>query len=183
LSVSSAPLWAAAVVSVQPSTLTVTTGQTFSLAVDVTGITDLYGYQFDLYFNPAILSAVSVSEGTFLASGGPTIFVPGTIDDVGGTITYNADILESATSGVNGSGTLVNVAFQALTTGSSSVQIENLLALNSFGEGIVASETDSAVLVVSSAAPEPENSLLGAIGFGLLMVWRMVECGVAKKKR
>jgi general secretion pathway protein D len=165
LLVPSAPLWADAVISVDPPAPVVAPGQTFSLAVDVAGVSDLYGYQFDLYFNPAILSALSVSEGPFLSSGGSTFFLPGTIDNTGGTITDNGDILETAISGVSGSGTLLNFSFQALSVGDSSVQIENLTALNSFGEGLVFDQADSVVTVAGAAAPEPAMGLLFAAGF------------------
>src|SRR5580693_6858462 len=50
-------------------------GDTFEVEVDVTGITDLYAFQFDLTFDPTLLSAVSVTEGAFLPSGGTTFFI------------------------------------------------------------------------------------------------------------
>ncbi len=164
LLVPSAPLWADAVISLDPAAPVVSPGQTFSLTVDVTGVSDLYGYQLDLYFNPAIVSALSVTEGSFLTAGGSTIFLPGTINNVAGTFSSNADILETAVSGVTGSGTLLDFSFQALNPGDSSVQIENLTALNSFGEGLVLSTADSVVTVVGTAAPEPANGLLLAAG-------------------
>ena len=129
--------------------------------MQISGATDLYGYQFDLGFNSAVLSATSVTEGAFLATGGPTIFLPGTIDNVGGAITANADILNGAVSEVNGSGDLLDVTFQALTPGLSSVQIFNVLALNSFGEGPTVTTTGSTVTV---ATPEPRTGPLLAAG-------------------
>jgi len=147
----------AGTISLQPNAPTVTVGQTFTLSVDITGATDLYGYQFDLGFDPTILKAVSVSEGAFLGTGGPTIFLPGTIDNVGGSITANADILNGAVSGVNGDGDLLDVTFQALAGGSSDVQIFNLFALNSFGQGLTVTTEGSLVTVLT---PEPGTGLL-----------------------
>jgi len=146
------------VMSVQPGTLAVTAGQGFTLSVQISGVSDLYGYQFDLGFDSAVLSATSVTEGPFLATGGPTIFLPGVIDNVGGSITENADILDGAVSGVDGSGTLLDVSFQALAAGSSTVQLFNVIALNSFGEGIDVTTSGSTVTV--TAAPEPAPGLL-----------------------
>jgi len=37
------------------------------------GVSKLYAAQFDLQFNPTVLSAVSVTEGNFLRSGGVTL--------------------------------------------------------------------------------------------------------------
>ena len=157
----------AGTISVQPATRAVSAGQTFTLSVQISGATDLYGYQFDLGFNPAVLAATSVTEGAFLATGGPTIFLPGTIDNVGGSITANADILNGALSGVNGSGDLLDVTFRALTAGSSGVQIFNLFALNSFGQGLTETIAGSTVTVSAGSVPEPGTGLLLAAG----MVW------------
>ncbi len=158
----------AGTISVLPATPSVTVGQSFTLSMQISGATDLYGYQFDLGFNPTVLAATSVTEGAFLPTGGPTIFLPGTIDNVGGSITTNADILNGAVSGVNGSGDLLDVTFQALTSGSSSVQIFNLIALNSFGQGLTETTAGSTVTVTAAATPEPGTGLLlvaGLLGF------------------
>jgi hypothetical protein len=158
-------------ISIQPATPAVTAGQSFTLSVQISGATDLYGYQFDLGFDSAVLAATSVTEGPFLATGGPTIFLPGTIDNVGGAITANADILNGAVSGVNGSGDLLDVTFHALTPGASSVQIFNLFALNSFGEGLTVTTAGSAVTV---ATPEPGTGPFLAAGvIGLFAFLRL----------
>ncbi len=165
LFVASTPLLAATI-SVEPATLGVTAGQSFVLTVQVSGAADLYGYQFDVGFNSAVVAATSVTEGPFLAGGGPTVFVPGTIDNVGGSISANADILEGVVSGVNGSGTLLDVSFKALAAGSSTVQLFNVIALNSFGQGLTLTTSSSTVTVTASGTPEPGTSLL--LGCGIL---------------
>ena len=163
----------AATISVQPVMLGVTAGQTFMLTVQVSGASDLYGYQFDLGFDPTVLAAAAVTEGPFLGSGGPTIFVPGAIDNVGGSITANADILNGPLSGVNGSGTLLNASFHALAAGTSSVSLFNVIALNSFGQGLNLSTSGSTVTVTASGGvPEPGTGLLlgaGAVGLFALL--------------
>lgn len=164
----------AGTIAVQPSAPTVTVGQTFTLSVDISGAADLYAYQFDLGFDPTVLQAISVTEGAFLGTGGPTIFLPGTIDNVGGSITFNADILNGAVSGVNGSGDLLDVTFQALAVGSSGVQIFNLIALDSFGLGQDETTAGSTVTVSASSVPEPETGLLLAAGMvGLFALLRL----------
>ncbi len=145
---------------VQPATNSVTAGQTFTLSVDISAVTDLYGYQFDVGFDPTVLEALSVSEGSFLPTGGATFFIPGTIDNVGGTISANADILEGAVSGVSGSGDLLDVSFLALAAGSSSVDVFNVLALNSLGQGIALTTTGADITVTAAPVPEPASSLL-----------------------
>ena len=147
----------------QPAAPTETVGQSFTLSINISGASDLYGYQFDLGFNSAILKATAVTEGAFLGTGGSTIFLPGTIDNVGGSITANADILDGAVSGVNGNGDLLDVTFQALTAGSSGVQVFNVIALNSFGQGLTETTAGSTV-TVSAGVPEPGAGLLLAAG-------------------
>jgi Cohesin domain len=164
----------ASAISVEPATLVVTPGQSFTLSVEISGITDLYGYQFDLGFNSSVLEATSVTEGAFLSTGGSTIFLPGAIDNVGGSITSNADILNGAVSGVNGSGDLLDVTFQALAPGSSSVQVFNLIALNSFGQGLTVTTAGS---TVSVSTPEPGTGVLLATGMiGFFAFLRLRPC-------
>ncbi len=86
-------LWAASVTalaspvfSVQPLSAPVLQGASFYLDVNVADVTDLYAFQFDLGFDPTILSAVAVAEGPFLSSGGSTFFLPGIIDNAAGTM-------------------------------------------------------------------------------------------------
>jgi hypothetical protein len=156
-------------ISVEPAAMDVTVGQTFTLSVQATGVTDLYAYQFDIGFNSAVLSAISVSEGAFLPTGGATIFLPGTIDNVGGSITANADILDGAVAGVTGNGDLLDVTFHALTAGSSSVQVFNLFALDSFGLGLDLPIDNATVTVTAATTPEPGTWLpVSFIILGLL---------------
>lgn len=138
-----------AVLSVVPFSGSVTAGQQFTVGVYVTGPTishngqtipsdvdDLSSFQFDLAFNcsvsggnstscqpgQSILSALSVTEGGFLTNGGTnaTFFEPGTIDNAAGTISSIADV---GLSGVTGSGYLVDITFQALQAGTTSIAI------------------------------------------------------------
>ena len=98
-------------------TLDVILGQIFSVDIDITNVTDLYAFQFDLEFAPGVLSAVAVTEGGFLPSGGTTAFVPGTIDNFGGSITSTGDSLIGMIPGVNDSGVLATVDFLAVGVG------------------------------------------------------------------
>ncbi|HZY63248.1 MAG TPA: cohesin domain-containing protein [Edaphobacter sp.] len=140
--------FADAVLSVVTPTA-VNVGQTFTVGIYVTGpsvihsghtytsdVTDLDAFQFDLAFNcsvltsnptgcqpgASVLNALSVTEGDFLPQGGanPTFFEPGTIDNTAGEISMIGDV---GAEGVTGSGTLVNITFQALSPGMTSIAI------------------------------------------------------------
>lgn len=168
------PAWADLVI--QPATTTVNTTQTFSLDVAVINVTDLYAFQFDLGFDPNVLSVTNVGEGPFLPSGGSTFFIPGTIDNVGGTVSFNADTLEGPIPGVTGNGVLVTFDFTPVTAGTSTVSIFNVILLDSSGAGINTNTQDGTVTVsATSAIPEPSSLLLlfGGLG-GLICRRRMI---------
>src|ERR1700732_272328 len=77
-----------AVISIQPSATNESVGNNFTLNVDISGVTDLAAFQFDIGFNPAVLSANGITEGSLLPSGRSTFFIPGTIDNGAGTIAF-----------------------------------------------------------------------------------------------
>lgn len=141
--------FADAVLTVVPPASSFNTGQIFTVGIYVTGptvihsghtytsdVTDLNSFQFDLAFNcsvltsdptgcqpgASVLNALSVSEGDFLSQGGanPTFFEPGVIDNTAGEISLIGDV---GAFGVTGSGNLINITFQALTAGTTSIAI------------------------------------------------------------
>jgi adhesin HecA-like repeat protein len=147
---------AQAVLSIDPTTQTTSTGTVVTVDVDISNVTDLYGYQFDLTFNPSVLQAVSSSEGPFLASGGSTFFIPGTNDNVGGTVAATADTLLTAVGGVSGSGVLAVFTFDAIGNGTSTLGIQNELLLDS-NINIISDTTKSgSVTATSGAVAAPE---------------------------
>ena len=163
----SSPAFSDAILSVQPSVTTANPGDVFSINIDVSGVTDLYAFQFDLTFDPSILSGLDTSEGSFLPQGGSTIFIPGAIDNVVGTVTFTADTLAGLGPGASGDGTLASLLFQSLSSGSSPIDLSNVILLDSSGGDISASLINGSVTV-----PEPGILLLLATSLGALWVGR-----------
>ena len=162
------------VLSVDPGSQTVTAGTDFTVDVNIANVSGLYGYQFDLSFNPSVLSAVSSSEGSFLTKGGSTFFIPGTNDNTHGVVSGTADTLLSNSKGASGSGNLVVFTFDAIKSGFSAITISGAELINSSFGSISSSTTGGSVTVGGMKAPEIDpSSALGAITLlagGLLLL-------------
>jgi hypothetical protein len=145
------------------SPLTLSLGDSFAADVNISNVTNLYGFQLDFNFNPAALHATDVLEGAFLPSGGTTFFIPGAIDNNAGSVGFNADTLLSAVSGVNGGGRLLQFDFIATGVGTSSLNLGNVLLLDSSGNEIASSITNTSVTVAGTGnvhTPEPSVYIL-----------------------
>jgi len=164
---------AAPILSIDPSTSTVNQGDTFFFDINITNVIDLYGFQFDILYDSTVLTANEITEGTFLAVGGPTFFFPGT--NTPGNLSFTEGFLAGAVPGVSGDGTLARVSFTAASGGSSSISLAdiNLLLLDSNLNPIDAGTLDARVDVnASSTAPVPEPGTLMLVGSGVAMAWR-----------
>ena len=175
-----------AVVSVQALPASVSVGDTFTVNVNIADVTDLFGFGFDLNFDPTILSAQSVNEGTFLPGGGATVFVAGSIDNVGGSVAGNGDSLLGTIPGVDGSGLLLTSEFLAVGAGTSNLSVANALFLDSNLEAISASLEDGTVTVASGEGggggptPAPEPSGVSMLAAGLLCVFLLGKSAPTK---
>ena len=100
------------------------TDDTFTVDISAEAVFDMAGWQFDIAFDPAILEAISVSEGNFLKTGGTTFFQGGSIDNVAGKITA-LSAARLSTQGVSGTGTLLQVRFKAKSDGETKLVLQN----------------------------------------------------------
>jgi hypothetical protein len=166
-----------AVVSLQPTTSTISSGDTATVDVDISGVSDLYAYQFDVLFGAATVSATSESEGSFLLGGGTTFFIPGGVDNVGGSVTATANTLIGAISGVDGSGTLVVLDFTGLAPGTTSINLANVTLLDSNFNSIDFTTENASLTVQGGVVPSPEPSGLLLFGAGLVSL-----AGLARRK-
>lgn len=162
-----------AVVSIAPSSSNVNVGDNFTVDVNISNVTDLYGFQFDLSLAPGVLSAVSIMEGSFLAGGGATFFIPGTIDNTAGTIALSANTLLGPGPGVGGSGTLAVLTVKGLSPGSSSIDLSDVLLLDSNLNPISFDlQAGSITVAPVVATPEPSSLTLLFAAAGILIFLR-----------
>lgn len=115
------------VLSISATPNPVVQGSTVSVDVLISGISDLYGYQFSLSFDPTILQASGVSEGSFLSSGGNTFGGTGTINNSLGSIEMVFNTLIGPVPGVSGNGTLAQISFNVTGAGSSALNFSNAI--------------------------------------------------------
>ena len=163
--------FAVPILSIEPNVTLLQKFQTFELSVDISGVVDLYSYQLDIAFNPALLQASAVTEGPFLASGGPTLFTPFTIDNAGGTITFIGGLLLGMVPGVSGSGNLAMLNFTSGGRyGTSPIVISQILLNDSSGNPIVPADPVNGIVGV---VPEPATVwLMGAAMSALVLRYR-----------
>ena len=133
------------------------TGDTFTLDIGARDVFDLAGWQFDIVFDPAILEAISVSEGNFLKTdGGTTFFQGGNIDNAAGKITGLSAARLSA-SGVSGTGTLIQVRFKAKSGGETDLTLHKFQFGSVTGESIPAGPHEIRITVEEELATGDVN--------------------------
>jgi hypothetical protein len=133
ISVSDAALQAATV-SVSPSSVTVPVGQNFTISVTVSGVSDLYGWEFQMGWNSTLLDAVNVSEGSFLKAGGSTFFTY-TVNATAGNMIVDCTLTGSI-PGVSGDGTLATITFYTKSVGECPLNLHDVTLLNSLEQPI-----------------------------------------------
>lgn len=113
-----------ATVAVTPPSVTASVGQDFSVDINISNVTDLYGWEFYLSWNSSLLDWVSVSEGPFLKSGGDTFFkyFLNTTDE---HVVVDCT-LEGQIPGVSGNGTLITVMLNATNVGECPLNLYNV---------------------------------------------------------
>lgn len=153
-----------------PSANPAVQGSVLDLSVVISDISDLYGYQFTLSFNAALLQATAVTEGAFLSSGGTTFASPGTIDNSLGTISFVSNTLLGAQPGVSGSGSLAKISFNVLNAGSSVLSLSDTLLLDSNLDDLTVKLEPLTLHAV--AVPEPASYLLFGAGLAGLVALR-----------
>ena len=130
-------------------------GDTFTVHLKTENIDDLAGLQTDIVFNPAVLTALSVSEGDFLKQdGGDTFFARGTIDNTAGKIT-GVRTVQLSKGDMDRQGTLLSVRFTATANGESRLTVDNFQAGSRRGEKIQATPLEFTIIVGGNTPAAP----------------------------
>jgi hypothetical protein len=135
---------------VDPSQITVFKGDVFTVNVNVTGVTDLQGWEFKLYWNSTVLNCTNAAVVT------PTIWQGNTQDyGPGLEANYNsthgrfwkAEAANYPTPPFNGSMTIATLTFQALQPGTTSLTLADTTLGDSTAQPITCTVSSGSVNV------------------------------------
>lgn len=106
-----------------------------TVALQIDNAADLFAVPMKLKFDPKILRLTSIKEGNLIGGDGQKInFSENTLNDTGdATVVLNR---LPGTGGISGSGALVNLTFQAVGRGTSTVTVSDLTLVNSTSKPI-----------------------------------------------
>jgi hypothetical protein len=135
-------------------------GEQFTVNIAVVpGTTAVAGIQFDLAFDPSLVTIDSVTEGNLLSQGGAsTFFVSGTINNVAGTITGTVGAITTPGQSVSSPGTFAVITMTASMQGGTS-----LLTLSNVVVGDVNGQPVD-IIVTSGQVDINSAPVLDAIG-------------------
>ncbi|MCL2643385.1 MAG: hypothetical protein FWD52_07765 [Candidatus Bathyarchaeota archaeon] len=103
-------------------------GSTFTVQVNIANVKNLWGLNFDLTWNPDVITITRVQKGDFLISGGVTdIYMAPTFDHVNGRFGGNFAQTLMEYEGVSGEGTLAIVTFTVKDFGTCNIALTNVL--------------------------------------------------------
>ncbi len=152
------------VVSIQPAAQTINVGDTTTVDVQIDNVSDLFGVDLHISFDPSIVKVVDsnplvpgdqVEPGAFLdISGGKGFVVDNSADNTAGTITYAATLLSPA-SPVSGSGPLVRITFEGIAEGNSAITLDSVLLSDAKANEIPATQRDGSITVEQTPTPPP----------------------------
>jgi len=166
------PLAAAPVLSFQPGSAALAVGQAVWVDVFLTGGVDIYAYEINVGFDPAVAFAVDQLDGDYLNSGGSTFLVPGTIDNSAGTITFISGTLVGAVPGVSGDGLIARIQFKGMAPGISALTLLNVTLLDSTLFSVAADFKTGSLEVAPAVIPEPATAWLAGLALAALTAAR-----------
>ncbi|CAD7768332.1 Cohesin domain protein [Candidatus Methanoperedenaceae archaeon GB50] len=135
----------------------VSLGETFTIniRVDPQG-EEIYGAQYDLYFDPAILQVVSQTAGDFLTQdSASSIEVVNTINNTLGKLEYGETRM-GVENGVTRAGVLATIEFEAVGTGSTSLTLSNVLLSDPSAHEIGGVVLNDGAVNVTGTPPPPQ---------------------------
>jgi len=157
-------IWAQGTVTIRldPMSLEIGAGNTDTVDILVENVTDLYGFEFEITFDPAMVEVVDADpdeEGVQIQSGdflSPDWTLENTVDNDNGTIAY-ALCQMNPSPPQSGGGVLAIITWRGKAPGTSSLHLAHVLLAATRGVEIPASAEDGQIVVVSTQAPPADT--------------------------
>lgn len=142
-------------VSVSPQTITASVGDTIAIDIIVNSVgSEVYGAQYELYFDNTILSATSQTQGTFLSHDGEsTNVVADDVNNTLGKIVY-CEARMGTPAGVTGSDVLTSITFESIKSGTSALTLSYVMLMDSSGKEVVTTVDSGICTVAGDNMPE-----------------------------
>jgi general secretion pathway protein D len=105
-----------------PSAATLKPGDTTTLGLAISNVSDLYSIPLLIHYDPAVIQIEEVRNGGFLSGGTQEIAIVQRIDSQRGEVVVSAT-RQPNTPGVNGSGTLLGIVVRGVAPGKTALQI------------------------------------------------------------
>jgi general secretion pathway protein D len=132
---------------VNPSTKSVSNNETFTLDVEIEGVSDLYGSQLDVGYNQSILEFNGLSHGTFLnRNGQDQTFCVDYENETAGLV-RNIACTRLREGSVGGKGVLATISFKAIGAGTSKITLSTVKLANSKIDKLNSSISNGEVIV------------------------------------
>jgi hypothetical protein len=141
-------------------------GEQFTVDIIVEPETAIAGMQFNLAFDPSLVTADIVDEGNLLSqNGATTYFTPGVIDNVAGTISAVAGVITTPGQSVAAPGTFATVTLTAATEGGTSpLTLSNVVAGDINGQPVTVSVVSGQVNINQAPLLNPIGARSGGEG-------------------
>ncbi len=141
--------------SIQPALVQTTPGVTFDVDVVIATVADLGAFEFELTFNPAVVTVTSVQLGPWLGSSGRPAYALGPhIENGAGRVAFGGYTLGAAPPGPDGGGVLATLTLHAEAPGASGLDFDHNL-LTDHAALVLTTSTTPGQVVVQSATPTP----------------------------
>jgi len=136
-------------VNVALPTQNVTAGQSFTIKITIDPHVPIAGAQFDLSFDPSLVSANSVTEGNLLKQGGAsTYFNPGAIDNIAGKITGVTGAITTPGATVFSNDTFATIQMTANSVaGTSPLNLSNVVVGDKNGTAVLTTTANMSITV------------------------------------
>jgi general secretion pathway protein D len=130
----------------EPQTVSLRTGESKKIAVVVDSARDLFSVPMLIRYDPAVLSVEEVHNGGFFSDGTQEVAVIERVDNQRGEAIISAT-RQPNTTGVDGTGTLIELSIKGVGPGSSKLAIVQVNARNSKQRPIPLTTNEASVRV------------------------------------